>query len=150
MLNCLCNNFRVRRSTSCKNTKGLIRGEKSVSETPPPQLPPGSTTGFDTIVVKTFNTARYFVSFFIKLTLYIKIGSGVDSFTHSILSQTPIISRIVSVGFKTERVSLSHSIPIFHPRNLWGWVPSGITMECSFCSFHNSLVGWFPCKAWWN
>lgn len=150
MLNCLCNNFRVRRSTSCKNTKGLIRGEKSVSETPPPPTSSWIYHWFRHDCRKTFNTARYLVSFFIKLTLYIKIGSGVDGFTHSILSQTPIISRIVSVGFKTERVSLSHSIPIFHPRNLWSWVPSGITMECSFCSFHNSLVGWFPCKAWWN
>lgn len=99
---------------------------------------------------KTLNRAHYFVSFFTTLTLYIKIGCGIDSFTNSILGRTPIISRTVSARLKAESVSFSHNIPICHPRYVWSWVSSGITIKFDFCSFHNSLVGWSPRKAWWN
>ena len=85
-----------------------------------------------------------------ELTLYIKIDSCIDSFTQSILSQTPIFSRIIPAGFKAESLSFSHRTPVFHPRYSRSWVPSGSAKESYIRSFDNSLVAWSRSKAWWN
>ena len=63
------------------------------------------------------------------LTLDIKIGASIDSRFHPILCRTPVLSRLSSIGFKTQCVSFSHSYSIFSPRYLWRWISSGSTLE---------------------
>lgn len=45
---------------------------------------------------------------------------------------------------------MSHSLPIFYPRYLWGWVSSGIAVKGCCFTFKYCLVSWCTNKAWCN
>ena len=84
----------------------------------------------------------------IVLTLDVKISAGIDNSFYSVLCRTPVFPRLSSVGFKTQCVSFTHSLPIFSPCYLWSWVTSGNTMEGYKITLGNNFVRWLDDDTW--
>lgn len=83
-------------------------------------------------------------------TLNIKISSGIHCWVKSIFCWTQVFSRLIPAGFKTECVSLTYNLSIFHPCYLWDWISCGVAEEYCFGSLHNCLVSWCCDQTWCN
>ena len=82
------------------------------------------------------------------LTLYIKIGTCVDSRTQSILRRTPVLSRFTLIRRQTQSFPMRHSRTILDPHYLWGWVTGCITGKRYVISLYDSFVRRFYGEAW--
>ena len=78
-----------------------------------------------------------------QLTLYIKISASIGSCLQSIISSTPVFSRITSFGLDVKNICISHNLSIFDPLNVRGWVPNGSAMESHFVIFNNFFINRF-------